>query len=71
MCTMGDEVNPCVARRRSKGVSVAYGSADATATYYLLLQKIHIVFTILIPAHLDSPVQTAVKWKLLYLFVVS
>ena len=33
---MGDEVNPCVARRgrpcwRSKGVSVAYGLADATA----------------------------------------
>jgi len=41
--TMRDEVNPRVARRgipcwRSKGVSVAYGPADATATHYLLLQ---------------------------------
>jgi len=43
LCTVGDEVNPCVARRgrpcrRSKGVSIVYGPADATATDYLLLQ---------------------------------
>jgi len=43
MCTMGDEVNQCVTRRRRpyrrlKGVSVAYGPAYATATHYLLLQ---------------------------------
>jgi len=40
VCIMGDEVNPCVTRRgipcrRSKGVSIAYGPADATATLSL------------------------------------
>jgi len=38
VCTVGDEVNPCVAGRRSEGVSIAYDPADATATHYLLLQ---------------------------------
>ena len=50
VCTMGDEVNPCVAHRgrpcrRLKGVSVAYGLADATTAHYLLLQLIQIGFT--------------------------
>jgi len=40
VCTMGDKVNPYVARRwrphrRSKRISVAYGPADATATLSL------------------------------------
>jgi len=61
----GDEVNPCVARkgrpcRRSKGVSVAYSPADATATHYLLLQYIQIGFnlfgfTFLVPADPGGP----------------
>jgi len=61
VCTMGDEVNPCVTRRerpcrRSKGVSVAYSPADATATHYLLLQEIEIGFgfAFLVPAHPGS-----------------
>jgi len=44
VCTMGDEVNPCVAHkgrpcRRSQGVSIAYSPADATATHHLLLHS--------------------------------
>jgi len=39
---------------------LAYSPADATATHYLLLQKIQIVFnlpgfTFLLPAHSDGP----------------
>ena len=34
---------------------LAYGPADATATHCLLLQKIQIGFTFLVPAHPDSP----------------
>ena len=42
---------------------LAYGLADATATYCLLLQyKIQTGFTFLVPAHLRSPRQRAVKW---------
>jgi len=32
----------------------AYGSADAIATHYILLQQIQIGFTFLAPAHLGS-----------------
>ena len=35
----------------------AYGPADANAIHYLLLQKIQIGFTFLVPAHLGSPGQ--------------
>jgi len=64
VCTMGDEVNPCVACmarpcRRSKGVSVAYDPDDTTATHCLLLQEIQIGFgfTFLVLAHPGSPRQ--------------
>jgi len=48
---------PC---RKSKGVSVAYSPADATATHYLLLQEIQIGFnlfgfTFLVTAHPGGP----------------
>ena len=47
-----------------------YGPADATTTYYLLLQKIQIGFTFLAPAHLGSPGQMAVKRVLLLLLLI-
>jgi len=34
---------------------LAYGPADATATHFLLLSKIQIGFTFLVPAHLVVP----------------
>ena len=40
----------------------ADGPADATVTHCLLLSKIQIGFTFLVPAHLGSPGQRAVKW---------
>ena len=41
---------------------LAYGPADATATHcLLLLVKSRLVFTFLVPAHLGSPGQRAVK----------
>jgi len=39
----------------------AYGLADAAATHCLLLQKMWIGFTFLVPAHLGSPGR-AIKW---------
>ena len=41
---------------------LAYGPADATATDCLLLQQNPDWFYLLIPAHLGSPGQRAVKW---------
>jgi len=43
VCTMGDEVNPCVATQGEtlqevKGSKRSYCPADATATHCLLLQ---------------------------------
>ena len=41
---------------------LAYGPADATATHcLLLLDSLSLGFTVLVPAHLDSPGQSAVK----------
>ena len=40
---------------------LAYGPADATATHVSCFSKIQIGFTFLVPAHLDSPGQWAVK----------
>ena len=40
---------------------LAYGPADATATHCLLLRKIQIDFTFLVPAHLCCPGQSADK----------
>ena len=40
---------------------LAYGPADGTATRCLLLSKIQIGFTFLVPAHLGSPGQRAIK----------
>ena len=40
---------------------LAYGPADTTAAHCLLLSKIQIGFTFLVPAHLGSPGQRAVK----------
>ena len=40
---------------------LAYGPADSTATHCLLLHKIQIGFTFLVPAHLGSPGKRAVK----------
>jgi len=69
VCTMGDEVNLCVARRgrscrRSKGVSITYGPADATATHHSLSlapanpDRFYLPgFTFLVPAHPGSPGQ--------------
>ena len=34
---------------------LAYGPADATAAHCLLLQKIQIGFTLLVPGHLGRP----------------
>ena len=39
----------------------AYGPADATATHSLASVKSRLVFTFLVPAHLGSPGQRAVK----------
>ena len=50
---------------------LAYGPADATATHCLLLSKIQIVFTFLVPAHLGSPGQRAVKRVCVGLWVCS
>jgi len=41
---------------------LAYGPADATASHCLLLRKIQIGFTFLVPAHPGSPGKRAVKW---------
>ena len=43
---------------------LAYGPADATATHCLLLQKIQIGFTFLVPAYPGYPGKEAVKWLL-------
>ena len=40
---------------------LAYGPANATATHCLLVSKIQIGFTFLVPAHLGSPRKRAVK----------
>jgi len=40
----------------------AYGPADATAIIVYCFSKIQIGFTFLVPAHLCSPGQRAVKW---------
>jgi len=44
----------------------AYGLADATATHVSCFSKIQIGFTFLVPAHLGSPRQRAVKWVCVY-----
>jgi len=41
---------------------LVYGPADATATHVSCFSKIQIGFTFLVPAHLGSPGQRAVKW---------
>ena len=45
---------------------LAWGPADATAAHCLGLQYIQIGFTFLVPAHLGSPGQSAVKWVCVY-----
>jgi len=40
---------------------LAYDAADATATHCLLISKIQIGFTFLVPAHLGSPGKRAIK----------
>ena len=61
----GDEVHSCVAHRgrscrRSKGVSIAYGPSDATATHSLASVKSRLV---LVPAHPGNPGQSPESCK--------
>ena len=48
----------------------AYGPADATTTYYLLLQYIQTGFTFLVPVHLGSPGQDTEGHKMVVVVVV-
>jgi len=48
----------------------AYGQADVTVIHCLLLQLIQTGFAFLVPAHPGSRRQRAIKWVLLYYFIV-